>query len=86
MQRLLQKVTRKVLFDEYLATYFFPEVPVTLIGASRSNWHCLWAGLETKRRYNYRIARGQNIRPMRFVTIEEANHFVRPALKYSDDS
>ncbi|KAG6831671.1 hypothetical protein H0H87_004457 [Tephrocybe sp. NHM501043] len=43
MQPTLNNLTHRVLYDTNVIESFFPKVPVIYIGATHSNWHCVWA-------------------------------------------
>lgn len=77
MQQTLNDLAQRVLYDESLTQTIFPKVPVTFIGATRTNWQCAWGYLKTKERYEEEVAKGRKVRTMRFFVIEGGNHFVR---------
>ncbi|KAJ4471422.1 hypothetical protein J3R30DRAFT_3407796 [Lentinula aciculospora] len=90
VQRCLRVLTDRALFDEKSVRYWFPDVEVTHIGGTRSNWICAWAMIETKKRYlQHRStscgSQSQNQagdadirsggRRIRFFDMDGANHF-----------
>ncbi|KAG6888431.1 hypothetical protein C0995_008248, partial [Termitomyces sp. Mi166 len=58
MQPTLNDLAQRVLYDEKVTQTFFPKVPVTHIGATRTNWECAWGYLATKKRYEEEVANG----------------------------
>ncbi|KAH0581827.1 hypothetical protein J132_09537 [Termitomyces sp. J132] len=76
MQSTLNDLTHRVLYDEKLVNSFFPMVPVTYIGATHTNWHCVWSWIECQRTYNMYLAKGVKVRLTRFFQVQEGNHFV----------
>ncbi|KAG6917598.1 hypothetical protein DXG01_001827 [Tephrocybe rancida] len=75
MQSTLKDMTHRVLYDKNITQTLFPKVPVTYVGATRTNWECAWGYLETKRRYEEELAKGNKVRNTRFFLIEGGNHF-----------
>lgn len=76
MQARLQELTQRALFDRTIAPTAFPNVPVTYLIAPRSPWHCIWGSYMTKKMYENSLREGKAVRPMRFIVMDEANHFV----------
>ncbi|KAG6915162.1 hypothetical protein DXG01_012957 [Tephrocybe rancida] len=58
MQATLHDLTHRVLYDEKIIKSLFPEVPVTYIGATNTNWHCIWGWIQSIRIYNEYLAKG----------------------------
>lgn len=78
MQNALAQQASRVLFDldSDSKKAWFPAVTVTYnISCKQSVWFCLWAELETRKRYNEASANGTTVRPIQFVEIDD-NHFV----------
>jgi len=76
MQGTLNELSYHVLYDENLIKNFFPKVPVTYIGATKANWHCVWGQIEATRIYKEYVAKGVKVRPTRFYQVQDGNHFV----------
>jgi hypothetical protein len=76
MQRTLKNMAQKVLFDEKLASEVLPQLEVLYIWCTRAQWYCLYGMIETERQYKEQVKQGRKVRPIRFVKIEGANHFV----------
>lgn len=77
MQPALNAMAERALYDEKVISSIFPNVPVTLISGTRTGWMCVWAYHEANRIYNEHLKNGRGIRPMQFLRIRGANHFVR---------
>lgn len=76
MQPTLALQTQKVLFDEQVAKEVLPKLEVVYIFCTRSPWTSVWGMIETERLYKNNVAQGRKVRPIRFIQIEGANHFV----------
>jgi hypothetical protein len=76
MQARLQELAQRALFDRTIGPTAFPNVPVTYLIAGRSVWHCIWASYMSKKMYENSLGQGKAVRPMRFIVMDEANHFV----------
>ncbi|KAJ3711694.1 hypothetical protein C8R42DRAFT_332263 [Lentinula raphanica] len=85
MQKTLRSLSTQALFDSTSVSGWFPEVEVSYIGGTRSNWVCAWTKIETEKRYlqakfvgdEERISRSgkwSNIRKMRFFDMDGLNH------------
>ncbi|KAG6864181.1 hypothetical protein C0991_011800 [Blastosporella zonata] len=59
MQSTLKNFSDRVLYDEKLTQTFFPKVPVTYVGATRTLCDSAWAYLETKRKHEEDAAKGK---------------------------
>ncbi|KAK1235463.1 hypothetical protein PQX77_001315 [Marasmius sp. AFHP31] len=75
-QTIFENATRKVLFDEYVAKTFFPNLSITYLYAPHSIWICVLGYTETRRRYEELANLGRAIRPIEFVELKGADHFV----------
>jgi hypothetical protein len=78
MQKRLRRVTDNVLFDEEIVKECFPSVEVKVVWCTRSHWQCVWCALNLRKEYEQRVSQGRNARHVRFITLDGANHFVRP--------
>ncbi|KAK2463258.1 hypothetical protein APHAL10511_004913 [Amanita phalloides] len=76
MQKRLRELAQHVLFEGTNASTAFPAVPVTHIIAGRSCWQCMWGSYMTKKMYEDSLREGKAVRPMKFVVMDEANHFI----------
>lgn len=79
MQATLRTMAEKALFDEKLAKDVLPQLEVAYIYCTRSSWYPAFAYLTTKRLYQDHIKSGHTVRPIKFYTIDGANHFVNSA-------
>lgn len=75
MQKTLNGVSARVLFDAESRETSFPDVPVTYITCKRSVWFCAWAEMVTRKRYEAAIEKGEKVRPIKFFSLDD-NHFV----------
>jgi len=76
MQPTLKLQLKKVLFDEKAVSEVLPKIEVSHIVCARAIWYCAWGMIETERIYKEHVAQGRKTRPMRFIEIPTANHFV----------
>jgi hypothetical protein len=76
MELVIKEQTRKALFDEIVTQEIIPDLQVVFIGAELTTLHCLWGRLSLEKQYGDAVAQERHTRPIRFVTIEGANHFV----------
>ncbi|KAJ8092416.1 hypothetical protein PM082_023871 [Marasmius tenuissimus] len=74
-QTVLENATQKVLFDEQVAKILFPNLSITYLYAPHSLWMCVLAYMETRRRYD-ELATVLAIRPVKFIELKGADHFV----------
>ena len=81
MQPALKIMGQKVLFDEKLAAEVLPKTEVVHIWCPRSQWYCTYGMIETERQYKEHVKQGHKVRPIRFIEIEGANHFVSFGLR-----
>ncbi|KAK7037590.1 hypothetical protein VNI00_011082 [Paramarasmius palmivorus] len=75
MQDTLRDITQRSFYDERFIDSYFPDVKVSLIVGTRTNWQCLWGPVETMRRHDMVVAEGGKVRPMWLYWIEGGNHF-----------
>lgn len=83
MQARLQELAQRALFDETIGPTAFPNVPVTHLIAGRSVWQCMWGSYMTKKMYENSQREGKAVRPMKFIVMDEANHFVSQKIAVS---
>ncbi|KDQ53365.1 hypothetical protein JAAARDRAFT_183320 [Jaapia argillacea MUCL 33604] len=76
MQPALNAQGQRALFNEELAKTYLPNVEIVFIWCDKANWYCSYGMIETKRQYKQNIAEGKELRPIRFIRINGANHFV----------
>ncbi|KAJ8074517.1 hypothetical protein PM082_015418 [Marasmius tenuissimus] len=72
---IVKEMAQKALFDEKTASSFFPKLSITLLYAPHSIWMCLFAYMETKRLYEEHTGRDEAIRPIKFIGLDEGDHF-----------
>jgi hypothetical protein len=77
MQPTLKDMAQQVLFDEKFACKVLPKLEVVHIWCTRAQWYCVYGMMETERQYNEHVKQGHKVRPIRFIELEGANHFVR---------
>ncbi|KAL0566317.1 hypothetical protein V5O48_015701 [Marasmius crinis-equi] len=75
MKSAVRDMVNKALFDETLARSFFPQLRVAYMWASCSTWTCLWTWKEIERLNKECTDKGMAVRPIKFLKIENANHF-----------
>ena len=80
MQPTLKNMAQRVLFDEKLASSILPKLEVVYIWCQRAQWYCVYGMIETERQYKEHVEQGHRVRPIRFIELEGANHFVSVAL------
>lgn len=76
MQARLRELAQRALFDRTIAPSAFPNIPVTHIICGRSCWQCMWGSYMTKKMYENSLREEKAVRPMKFIVMDEANHFV----------
>ena len=76
MQPALKIMAQKVLFDEKLSGEILPKSEVVHVWCARAQWYCVYGMMETERQHKEHVKQGHMIRPIRFIEIENANHFV----------
>jgi hypothetical protein len=77
----LREQANRALLDENLTKTILPEVKVVFLSCERTHWSCAFGFMENERLYNESVENGKKARPMRFVTVEGANHFVSDNVK-----
>jgi hypothetical protein len=83
MQPTLNVQAQKVLFDEKQVNEVLAKTEVVHIWCTRAAWHSIYGMMETERQYKECLQQGKKVRPIRFVEIEGANHFVSQVLSLS---
>lgn len=81
MQPTLNIQAQKVLFDEKLACEVLPKTQVVHVWCTRAQWYCVYGMVETERQYKEHVKQGHKVRPIRFIEMDGANHFVSPLLQ-----
>jgi len=76
MQPTLYVQGQKALFDEKLAREVLPRTEVVHIWCARAQWYCVYGMIETERQYKKHVKQEHRVRPIRFIEMEDANHFV----------
>jgi hypothetical protein len=76
MQPVLKIQTQKALFDETNSSEILPNLQVAHVFCEKSPWHCIWGFIETERQFKEHARQGHKVRPIRFIGMKEANHFV----------
>jgi hypothetical protein len=80
MQPTLKKMAQRVLFDEKLASSVLPMLEVVHIWCPRAQWYCVYGMIETERQFEEHVKQGHKVRPIQFIELEGANHFVSLSL------
>jgi len=73
---VIREQWRKAVFDKALARDIFPELQVVFMAAEMTALACVWGKLVTEKRYMEAVEQGRRARPIRFITMKGANHFV----------
>ncbi|TFK45298.1 hypothetical protein OE88DRAFT_1715420 [Heliocybe sulcata] len=76
MQPVLRVQAGKALWDEEAVRTVLPRVEVALLTCTAANWYCVYGFIETEKRYKEYLAKGAEVRPIRFIEIEGGNHFI----------
>jgi pimeloyl-ACP methyl ester carboxylesterase len=76
MQPTLKELAQLVLFNEKHTQEVLPNLQVVYISCMKAQWYCVWGMIETEKQHKENIAQGRMVRPIRFIEIEGANHFV----------
>ncbi|EPQ57222.1 hypothetical protein GLOTRDRAFT_39020 [Gloeophyllum trabeum ATCC 11539] len=76
MQSTVNAQAKRALFDESLAQTVLPELQVVHIVCMRTHWHCMWGHIQTRKKYEAHVARGEKVRLISSVQIPQGNHFV----------
>jgi len=76
MQSAIREMAKRALSDEDLTQSILPGVEIIFETCDETTWDCAWGFIETERQYKANVAAGRKIRPMRFIDIKGANHFV----------
>jgi hypothetical protein len=76
IRQVVREQARKALFDEVLAKEILPELQVVFIGAELTVLGCVWGKLVLQKKYADAVEQGRQARPIRFIEIKGANHFV----------
>ncbi|KAJ8092410.1 hypothetical protein PM082_023865 [Marasmius tenuissimus] len=74
-QTVLENATQNVLFNEHIAKTFFPNLRIMYLYPPHSVWMCVLAYMETRRIYE-ELSTVRAIRPVKFVELKGADHFV----------
>ncbi|KAH7868238.1 uncharacterized protein C8R40DRAFT_852635 [Lentinula edodes] len=76
-QATLCKLSEKALFDTESVSSWFPNVDVTYIGVTSTNWMCAWGEIETKRLYEAALKKNGRVigRKIHFLDMVGLNHF-----------
>jgi hypothetical protein len=82
MQPVLKIQTQNALFDERNSSDVVPNLQVVHIYCEKAPWHCIWAYLETERQFKEHTRQGHKVRPIRFIGMKEANHFVSLVINF----
>jgi hypothetical protein len=76
----LKKQAQAALFDETMAKEFLPGMEVVWIACPQSMWPLEWSKVLIARQYEEHVKQKHHVRPIRFIEIEGANHFVSIAI------
>lgn len=78
MQPTIKVQADTALWDVKLAQTVLPKTKIVWLACEKTNWYCTWGLFETERLYKEHVAKGDKVRPIRFIEVPGANHFVRP--------
>ena len=67
---------KRRVFDDELASKYLPELQVKVIYCYQTIWSIPWGIHEIKNTQEELKKEGKKVRPVQFVTVEGANHFV----------
>jgi hypothetical protein len=73
---LMKEQTRRALFDKVLSKEIFPDIKVVFIGTELTALPCVWGKLVLKKLFVDAVEQDRQARPIRFIEIKGANHFV----------
>lgn len=76
MRETLEEQTKRAIYDERLAKEYFPKVEVVYLDCEQTMWALRHCRQQVENRRNELMSQGRDLRPMRFVDVEGANHFV----------
>lgn len=79
---MIENQTQCALFDERLAQTVLRDTQIIFLTCTRSVWFCSFAFFETEKNHMEYLARGHKVRPIRFIEIKDANHFVSSLFIY----
>lgn len=74
MQPALKIMAQAALFNEKLAQEILPKVTVDHVWCNEAQWYCVYGMIETERQYKEHVAKGNKVRPIRFIEVK-GNHF-----------
>lgn len=80
MQATLKTQSDQAMFNEDLASSYFPNVKVLYISGTQTCSFCMWAHMECQRLHMEALERGKSVRSTMFKLIEGGNHFVSDLL------
>lgn len=83
LRSAFEKLTEAALFNEALAKKFLPGMQIVWIACPQSMWALEWCKVLFERRYEECIKENRQVRPIRFMEIEGANHFVSVPLYFA---
>lgn len=75
-KHLFEKQAQRALFEGKYANELLPGLKVVWLSCSNSMFMLLWAKSLVEGKYRDHVAKGDTIRPIEFLQIEGANHFV----------
>ncbi|KAF8222533.1 hypothetical protein L208DRAFT_1413236 [Tricholoma matsutake] len=76
MQPVIKTMAQRFLFDEKLVNEVLPKLDVAVMWCTRAQWYSVYGMIETERQYKENVKQGYKVRPIRFIELEGANHFV----------
>jgi hypothetical protein len=76
IQPALFKNADKALFDTSVAEELLPNVDSVFVSSTSGVWICVYGFFAVEKRYNDLVAGGKKVRPMGFLELPGANHFV----------
>lgn len=76
IQPAIAEQAQNVLFSEEHATTVLPNVEVCYIWCNASPWNAIWPMFETERQQQEHLSKQHKVRPIEFIELDAANHFV----------
>lgn len=77
MGSLVEEQARKALYDEDLVRDHFPAVDVVYLHCMQTMWEMVHCKFTVEGKSKELRGQGRRTRPIRFIDVEKANHFVR---------
>jgi hypothetical protein len=76
MRPVLADQTQAAFFNNKMVKEFLSALRITWLSCPQSMWTLEWAKVLIERQYEERLRQKQQVRPISFISIPGANHFV----------